>query len=612
MTAPVSVAALARSAWQDFGRVWRALLSFQVAFKLLDVWLLTPIVAGLLAGVMSQSGHVAVSNHDLVTFLLSPLGALYATLLGLAVLALFLLELAGTVLIVARCDPAAPRHTAWTPRQVLATATGVVRLGLVKLVWLALILAPFAVAAAVICGTLLSQFDIYFYWKERPREFWMAVALGLPLLLAATAALAWFSIRWALALPIMLLEGTDARTALRASRDRARGVEWQLGGTLAGWLLASLGAGTVAISGYRMLATALLDRAGDFPLVPILALLALQDVVLAVWSSITILGFALLIWRFYVLRSPASVPAPASPHTVQSSGEPPVSNWNSRITSPLIAAVLFGPVIQWGSLLATPRELTPVSVTAHRGHAQKAPENTLSAIEQAIVSRADFVEVDVHQTADGVVVLLHDRDLMRVARDPRRLDQVNSAELKNIDVGSWFDARFAGERTPTLVEAIALCRGKIRMNIELKLFSSDLQLAGAVAELVRDQGFESECIVTSLSYEACRECKRRNPRLTTGLIVGQALGDVNRLETDLFSVRADLVSAGLIREAHRQGREVHVWSLTSERRMSQFIERGVDNLIVSDPDAAIRVRDEWAALSGGERLILSGRLWLEP
>src|SRR5262249_32888341 len=153
---------------------------------------------------------------------------------------------------------------------------------------------------------------------------------------------------------------------------------------------------------------------------------------------------------------------------------------------------LLAPLAIWTNLSRSLADRPPVLVTAHRGHARAAPENTLSAMRKAIESRADYAEMDVQLTADGKVVLLHDRDLKRLAGVSRRLDELSYDEVRQLDVGSWFAPAFSGERVPTLAEVIALCRGKIRLNIELKFFGPDRRLARAVAELIREQDFESE------------------------------------------------------------------------------------------------------------------------
>jgi glycerophosphoryl diester phosphodiesterase len=249
-------------------------------------------------------------------------------------------------------------------------------------------------------------------------------------------------------------------------------------------------------------------------------------------------------------------------------------------------------------------------VTAHCGHSLAAPENTASAVRKAIESGSDYAEVDVQRTADGVVVLLRDSDLKRAAGVARRVDELPYAEVRKLDVGSWFDPAFAGEQIPTLAEIIALSRGRIKLNIDLKPFGSATQLARDVARLVREQDFESDCIVTSFNYDALQEAKQINPRLRVGLIVAFSIGDLHRLNLEALSVRADWLSDGLLREAQRHGKEVHVWTVNDASQMARLIKRGVDNIITDDPDLGIRVRNEWAGLTGPERLVLASALLL--
>ena len=102
-----------------------------------------------------------------------------------------------------------------------------------------------------------------------------------------------------------------------------------------------------------------------------------------------------------------------------------------------------------------------VHITAHRGSSRRAPENSLSAVRQAIADGADFAEIDVQSTRDGQVVLWHDADLMRTIRDPRQIGDCTLAELQTLDVGSHFSPAFAHERIATLEEAIAGGGGSI-------------------------------------------------------------------------------------------------------------------------------------------------------
>jgi glycerophosphoryl diester phosphodiesterase len=610
MNERLAISALARSAWRDFLRARTALFVFDVLFKLVEAWLLVPAAAVALAVVLSRAGHVAVSNRDILDFLLTPPGLLYAALFGTATVALLLFEQAGIMALADLADAAQRPPLMPALRAAFWKSLRVVRLGAVQAALLALALVPFVAAAALTYVVLLSEYDIYFYINERPPVFWLAAGVGGFLLLAALVVCTWLCVRWAFALPILLFERRSCLASLRASHSRVRGVGWRVGFILLGWLAVTLLVGAVVEAGFRFVAAAVLDDASERIILRILLLLVAQGLLLATLSFLAAAGLGLLMRRLYLGRSEELGLIRLPESEASRDADRPASVWTRRLTYLAVAVVLLAPLVLWLDVYRQLAVPTVVHVTAHRGHSRAAPENTLSAIRKAIASGADYTEVDVHQTADGVIVLLHDRDLKRVAGLSRRLDELTYDEVRQLDVGSWFDPGFAGERVPTLAEAIDLCRGRIRMNIELKFFGPDRRLAEAVARQVRELDFESDCLVTSFDYDALRDANRHNPRLRTGLIVAHALGDVSRLDVEALSVRVDFLSEDLLSAARRHGREVHVWTVNDARQMTRLMKRGVDNIITSDPDLAIRVRDEWASLTVLERLVLASRLLL--
>src|SRR5262249_22558328 len=128
----LTVSALARSTWHDFWHARHALFVFEVLFKLVEAWLLVPAVAVVLAVILSRAGHVAVSNQDVLAFLLTPLGLLYAALFSTAAVALLLFEQAGIMVLAARTG--ASEHPPF--KQMLRAAFGkwlrIVQLGAVQ------------------------------------------------------------------------------------------------------------------------------------------------------------------------------------------------------------------------------------------------------------------------------------------------------------------------------------------------------------------------------------------------------------------------------------------------------------------------------------------------
>ncbi|MFN2225659.1 MAG: glycerophosphodiester phosphodiesterase, partial [Anaerolineae bacterium] len=107
-------------------------------------------------------------------------------------------------------------------------------------------------------------------------------------------------------------------------------------------------------------------------------------------------------------------------------------------------------------------------IIAARGDVEMAPENTLPAFESAITRGADGVELDVHLSADGELVVHHLYNLGSSDDGQGLVGEHTLAELKALDSGGWFDERFAGEPKPTLAEVLALCQGRSRLEIDLK------------------------------------------------------------------------------------------------------------------------------------------------
>jgi glycerophosphoryl diester phosphodiesterase len=598
-------AGLVRLAWTDVRRAWGPLVVFEAAFQLLQAWLLVPAVALALTLVMARSGRVAVSDWDILDFLLTPFGLLYAALLGVGSAALLLFEQAGVMAVVARA--ARPPSRLPGPVAVLGAVWRVTRLGATQAALLTLTAVPFAGLLWLTYALALSRHDINYYLANRPPAFWVAGAVGGLTAVVAVGVGVRQLVRWAFALPVLLFERRSVRDALRAGRERVRGAEWRVGGVLLGWQAAGLLAGSAVQVGFRLLAAQLPDGAAENAAV-LAALLIARGTLLAGVSVAAAVGTAVLARRLYLERSEHLGPLPGA-EPAADGGEPLPPR--TRRMAALAGGVLVGsPMVVWAGLSLAPADRPPVAITAHRGHERAAPENTASAIRAAIACGADYAEIDVQLTADGHVVLLHDRDLKRVTGDPRRVDQITLAELRTLDAGAWFGPAFVGERVPTLTEVIHLCRGRIKLNVELKYYGPDGGLARAVSRILSDAKFEADCLVTSFDQGALAEVRGANPAVRTAPIISTALGDVTRLDGDALSIRADYLTDEVAWECHRRGREVHVWTVNDERQAVRLILRGADNLITSDPELMVGVRGRWAARTDAERLVLASRALL--
>ncbi len=232
-----------------------------------------------------------------------------------------------------------------------------------------------------------------------------------------------------------------------------------------------------------------------------------------------------------------------------------------------------------------------ILVTAHRGASGLAPENTMSSMLKAIDLGADFAELDVQETSDGVLILLHDNTLMRTAGLDANIWEMDYASLKGIDVGKWFDSKYDGEPIPTLESIIDSVRGKMKLNIELKSNGHEKRLVEAVAELVESKGFIPECIVTSFNFSLIDKLRALHKGFKVGYIFSNLPEniDVFTADVDLLSVKYTIVDEEFVKKAHRNHKEVHVYTVNDVEEMKRLIKLGVDSIITNYPNILIEI-----------------------
>ena len=149
-------------------------------------------------------------------------------------------------------------------------------------------------------------------------------------------------------------------------------------------------------------------------------------------------------------------------------------------------------------------------ITAHRAGAAAAPENSVAACEQAIKDGTDWIEIDVQETSDGEVVVVHDRDLMKLGGSPLNIWNSTAADLRAVDVGSSFDPKFSTVRLATLGEMLDAAKaGGIGVVIELKHYGHAQKLEERVAAIVEAHEMVDHIVIMSLdaaSLAACTSC----------------------------------------------------------------------------------------------------------
>lgn len=254
-----------------------------------------------------------------------------------------------------------------------------------------------------------------------------------------------------------------------------------------------------------------------------------------------------------------------------------------------------------------PHERRHTLNVAHRGASQEMPENTLGAIRRAVEVGADMVEIDVHRSKDGVVVLMHDTTLTRTTnaqqvfpgRGPWRVGDFTLDELKRLDAGSWKSPDQAGEPVPTLAEALeVVSRSRTGLLLELK---APEQYPGIVSDVVMtlreapgslEAAEAGQLVVQSFNYAAMKEHKTREPSVPVGLLGMPARANLPALGTWADQVNPSHLSVdrAYVDQVHDLGMACFVWTVNHAPGMRRALRLGVDGVITNRPRSFGRVR----------------------
>jgi glycerophosphoryl diester phosphodiesterase len=245
-------------------------------------------------------------------------------------------------------------------------------------------------------------------------------------------------------------------------------------------------------------------------------------------------------------------------------------------------------------LIATPRVL----ITAHRGNSSVAPENTLPAFQAALDAQADLCELDYYHSADGVPVVIHDEILDRTTNAEEVLGkpklvigELLLADLKKLDVGCWFEDKFAGTRLPTLVESLGLIQSGSVTLIERK--AGDPK---TLIDLLEDEKLIDQVVVQAFDWNFVAECRKLSPRLALGTLSGKP-ANVEQLRAaaatgaDLIVWDHKKIDRDQINQIHQLGKKAWVYTVDEPARAAQLIANGIDGIITNKPAEMIQVRN---------------------
>lgn len=582
-------------AWSLRNFIFIVYLGLQVA----AFALITPIAGAVINLAVSFSDQSALTDQDIALFLLSPVGLVVGV--GTASI-LLLAEVFGFTFMAAVLR-----------QNVRGLAGARMAIGLVmfrlrallvfSVLFVARVLAlalPFLLGALLVAMWYLTEFDINYYLTFKPPEFKWAVALIVVIVLAMALALLVRLSQWAMALHLVLFGNVKPTKAFSGSAELMQGQTTRLRVEIVIWILirVALAVGAGALAGVVLNMIPLHVGSGLKLALFATAMVGLGWMVSGlVISAISLGALAALLDGFY--DGPGTEPPLEA---VPQAG-------SLRKTLILTAVGVGGLAIAgfWtgGAFLDDIRTEDRVEIIGHRGAAGLRPENTMASIEKAIEDGADWVEIDVQETADGEVVVMHDSDFMKLAHVNLKIWDATMADIESIDIGSWYDPAYSDQRAPLLRDALAAVGGTpSRLLIELKYYGHDVDLENRVIALVEDMEMEDRVAFMSLKYPAVLKMHELRPNWRVGVLAATAVGDLAGLQADFIAVNTAMANARVINSVESAGKDLYVWTVNDPLEMSRMISRGVNGLITDEPALARQVLAARAELSTPERLIL--------
>ncbi len=243
----------------------------------------------------------------------------------------------------------------------------------------------------------------------------------------------------------------------------------------------------------------------------------------------------------------------------------------------------------------------PVKVIAHRGGSDLAPENTQAAFQNAIKLGVDMIEIDVEQTIDSVVVVIHDSKVDRTTNGTGSVDSLSYSYIKTLDAGTWFDKKYENEKVLTLDETLQLINGQVILLIEIKN-GSELYpgIEQRTVDAIEKFNAHSWVIVQSFNKKAIERVRLLDKGIETYYVIGRDFKQYYKELRSKFdqdpsirpnfngiAVNYNMLSAASVDSLKHVGLGVFTWTVDEPEEMKKMIDMGVDGIITDAPDKLI-------------------------
>ncbi len=584
---------------------WKPLILFEILWKLVTLLVIAPACAGLIQLAIHLAKLKYLTTSNLLQFLRSPWTILLLAVLLLLAALYTLFEIAAVCTCFRQSRFQKVRTTLGRMvRSGLQSVLHFFRGGGPFLVLHLLVLIPlmqFSATSGIFTAMGIPDFLAYYMTKK---EFL------LPIYVVAIILCCLLSVRWVFSSVLFTQNQCSYRSARATSVQLVRGRFWQTFFSVLVWNCCYFAVLLVFLCLITVVVLMVIRATGSNDLIMSQAMRILKLLIQIVLWSFSFFATPICMAHLTALLEKRCVQMPevVLPEPVPlSRSAKPFRRSTAVLTACCFTVAALGLNLSYVYSVFTGKAnfrlalFQNPTVMAHRGLSADAPENTLYAFSDAISVGADFIELDVQQTRDGVLVVMHDSNLKRTTGVNKNIWDVDYADIQNLDAGSWFDPAYANARIPTLEETLQFVDKRAKLNIEIKptKHGSDT-LEQDVAELITQYQYTDACYVTSFSYGSLKKVKKVNPEIRTGYLMSVAYGQFYSLKyADAFSLNKVFVTSQVVNAAHQQGKQIFAWTVNSMSEVRSLCNLHVDSIITDDP---VMVQNVISRDSTGETL----------
>ncbi|MGG0254262.1 glycerophosphodiester phosphodiesterase [Bacillus toyonensis] len=556
-------------------------LTFQLAYKLLAAIVFVPLCGIIFNKLLYFGGYANATNDELLAFLKTPYGILAIVILSL--LALFLIFTEFAVLIIisyfahkrqkVKLRPILYKTVTYLPTLFTYCLPGFILYAVVLLPLLNMgyetALIPQIQIPNFITGelfkTTMGQVGYYTFF----------------------AIVAYLNLRWIFVLPIVVLEQKPFRTAARKSAALVKESFFKVLFFLVGFFI-SIGIVYIVFFGIYLLCLwgvyEFTNPKGTFALLAESTISVFLTSTLYLFSFIVTPFYIMAITRLYLQKVPVEdvLLEEGLDYSKTKADKCFFQKHRWKFISVYIVGIITaGMVVAFIVTFISNSYKEPI-IMAHRGYISKGVENTKEAVQGAIDAKADYAEIDVLQTKDGELAVIHDLKLKRLANANVHVSDLTMDELRQLTLSQ---DGFSGQIS-TLDEIIKLAKGKIKLNIEVKLHGGEKDFVNKVLKAIKDNEFEKQCVIQTLHYPLIKEFKRANSDIKVGYILYASRANLKNVKADFYVAEEYMLNKKLVKEARKLNKPIYVWTVNDMESLKAYYKLNVDGIITDYPEDA--------------------------